>query len=279
MTMHQVDLSAGSISYQDTGGDGPVVVLLGGLIMDQTLWSGVVAELGTDHRCVVPVLPMGAHPHPMSADADLSPQGLARLVAEFLEALDLTDVTVVGNDTGGALVQLLVADGAPRVGRIVLVSCDAFENFPPGLTGRTVVATGKLPPALFGMFMQQMRIKPVRRMPISFGWLTKRGDATVAGWLKPIYSQAGVRRDAVRVLRGISRNRKVLVEAAEHFPAFDKPALVVWAEKDKVMPPEHGRRLAEVFPQGKLVEVPDSHSLIPLDQPEVLARAIRDFTG
>ena len=105
---------------------------------------------------------------------------IARLVTELLDRLDLRGATVVGNDTGAALVQLLVGDGATRVSRIVLASCDAFDNFPPGLTGKILVLTGKLPPALFGLFMQQMRLRPLRRLPIAFGWLTKRGDAATA---------------------------------------------------------------------------------------------------
>lgn len=276
MTTHTIELSTGTVEYADSGGPGPVLVLLHGLLMDATLWDDVVAGLRVDHRCVVPTLPLGAHTHPMREDADLSPQGVARLVGEFLDRLDLHDVTLVGNDTGGALVQLLVADAAPRVGGIVLVSCDAFDNFPPGATGKTIVLTGKLPPSLFGAFMQQMRIKPLRRLPISFGWLTKRGDAATARWIRPVLRQPAIRRDAVRFLREISKNRGILVDVAERLRSFDRPALVVWAEKDKVMPPEHGRRLAELLPLGRLVEIADTYSLIPLDQPERLAQVIRE---
>src|SRR2546423_6589102 len=164
MTAQKIELSAGTIEYTDTGGDKPVVVLLHGLLMDASLWDGVVADLRTDHRCVVPTLPLGAHSYPMPADADLTLPGITRLVAEFLERLDLTDVTVVGNDTGGALVQLLICDGAARIDKIVLVSCDAFDNYPPGLSGKTLVLTGKLSPTMFGLFMQQLRMKPLRRM-------------------------------------------------------------------------------------------------------------------
>ncbi|WP_223186819.1 alpha/beta fold hydrolase [Streptomyces sp. CBMA29] len=278
MTMEQIELSAGTIDYQDTGGDGPVLVLLHGLLMDETLWADVVADLRADHRCVVPVLPMGAHTKPVKEDADLSPRGLARLVGEFLERLDLDNVTLVGNDTGGAVVQLLVDEGAPRVGSIVLASCDAFDNFPPGLTGKTVVMTGKLSPAFFGLFMQQMRLKLVRRQPIAFGWLTKRGDAVSKNWIKPILAQADVRRDTVRVLRGIAADKKLLVGVSEGLSSFDRPALVVWAEKDRVMPPAHGRRLAEILPQGSLVEIADSYSLLPLDQPAQFSTAVREFT-
>jgi pimeloyl-ACP methyl ester carboxylesterase len=276
---HEIELSAGTIEYEDTGGDGPVVVLLAGLLMDSSLWHDVIAELTPGVRCVAPTLPLGAHRSGMRADADLSPQGLARLVVELLERLDLDDVTLVGNDTGGALVQLVAAGGAPQVGRIVLVSCDAFDNFPPGLTGKTIVMTGKLPPALFGLFMQQMRFRILRRLPLAFGWLTKRGDARTARWIRPVLEDGRIRRNAVRVLRGIGHNRRVLSDIAERLRDFDRPALVVWASEDRVMPREHGRRLAELLPHGALVEIDDSYTLIPLDQPARLARAVLAFVG
>jgi pimeloyl-ACP methyl ester carboxylesterase len=276
--MTEIELSAGTIDYEDTGGDGPVLVLLHGLLMDASLWDGLIAELASDYRCVAPTLPLGAHRHAMHADADLSLAAIARLVAEFLDRLDLHDVTLVGNDTGGALVQLIMADGAARVGRVVLASCDAFDNFPPGLTGKTLVLTGKLSPGMFGLFMQQMRLRMVRRLPIAFGWLTMRGDAATARWMTPVLKQREIRRDTVRVLRAIAAEPRLLLDVAETLPSFDRPALVVWASADRVMPPEHGRRLAELLPHGQLVEVDDSYTLIPLDQPARLAQLVREFT-
>jgi pimeloyl-ACP methyl ester carboxylesterase len=276
--MKQVELSAGTIEYQDTGGDGPVLVLLHGLMMDASLWDGPIAALAADHRCIAPTLPLGAHRHAMHAGADLSLPGIARLVAELVDRLGLQDVTLVGNDTGGALVQLLMCDGTAGVGRVVLVSCDAFDNFPPGLTGKALMLTGKLPPAMFGLFMQQMRFQAVRRLPVAFGWLTLRGDTATARWMKPVLTQPEIRRDAVRMLRAAAADPDLLVEAAERLPGFNHPALVVWATGDRVMPPEHGRRLAELLPQGRLVQVADSYTLIPLDQPAMLAQIIRDFT-
>jgi pimeloyl-ACP methyl ester carboxylesterase len=275
--MTEIKLSAGTIEYADTGGDGPVVVLLHGLLMDGSLWDGPVADLSADHRCLTPTLPLGAHRQPMDADADLSLPGIARLVAEFLDRLDLHDVTLVGNDTGGALIQLLIGDGAARVGRVVLVSCEAFDNFPPGLTGKTVALTGKLSPRLFGLFMQQMRLRAVRRLPIAFGWLTMRGDRATARWMRPVLEQPEIRRDAVRMLRAAMSDTGLMLKAAEGLPGFNRPALVVWATRDRVMPLEHGRRLAELL-QAQLVEVADSYTLIPLDQPARLAQAVREFT-
>ncbi|MEX1652638.1 alpha/beta hydrolase [Streptomyces pseudovenezuelae] len=280
--MREIELSSGTIAYKDTGGDGPTVVLLHGWMMDASLWDGPIADLSADHRCIAPTLPFGAHRHPMSVDADLSLPGIARLVTEFLDRLDLHEVTLVGNDTGGALVQLLMCESAPesapRVARAVLVSCDAFGNFPPGLTGKTLALTGRLPPRVFGLFMQQMRLRPLRRLPFAFGWLTLRGDAATVRWTKPVMTRPEIRRDAVRMLRAATADTEILLDAAERLPRFEQPALVVWASADRVMPPAHGRRLAELLPHGRLVEIADSHTLIPLDQPTELARHIRAFT-
>jgi pimeloyl-ACP methyl ester carboxylesterase len=177
-----------------------------------------------------------------------------------------------------ALVQLLMAEGADRAARVVLVSCDAFENFPPGLTGKTLVLSGKLPPRLFGLFMRQMSLRALRRLPIAFGWLTRRGDAVTARWVQPVMRRPEIRRDAVRVLRAVAREPRLLVDTARRLPRFDRPVLVVWAGEDRVMPLEHGRRLTRLLPRARLVEVEDSYTLVPLDQPARLARLIREFT-
>lgn len=272
-----IEVAAGTIEYSDTGGDGPVLVFLHGLMMDASLWDGPITDLSEDHRCVAPTLPMGAHRRALPEGTDLSLRGIARLVGEFLDRLDLNDVTLIGNDTGGALVQLVICNGAPRVDRVVLASCEAFDNFPPGLTGKTLAMTGKLSPTMFGLFMQQMRARPIRRLPIAFGWLTKRGDAATARWMRPILRQPEIRRDTVRVLRALTQEPQLLMQAARCLPSFDRPALVVWASRDRVMPVKHGRRLADLLPQGRLVEVEDSYTLIPLDQPAEFARVVRDF--
>jgi pimeloyl-ACP methyl ester carboxylesterase len=134
---------------------------------------------------------------------------------------------------------------------------------------------------MFGLFMLQMRLRPVRRLPIAFGWLTKRGDAAAARWIRPVLTDRGIRRDTVRLLRACraaaDTDPGLLVAAAERLPGFKQPALVVWASEDRVMPPEHGARLAALLPEGQLVEVADSYTLIPLDQPARLAGIIREF--
>jgi pimeloyl-ACP methyl ester carboxylesterase len=163
------------------------------------------------------------------------------------------------------------------VGRVVLVSCEAFDNFPPGLTGKTLALAGRLPPWLFRLVMSQMRVRPLRRLPIAFGWLTKRGDAGTARWIQPVLTTPAIRRDAVRMLRAVFADQRVLLGAAERLPAFRRPALIIWAAGDRVMPPEHGRRLAGLLPQAEHAEIDDSYTLIPLDQPAALAGAITEF--
>lgn len=273
-----VEVSSGTIEYLDRGA-GPTILFLHGLLMDASLWDTVIADLSADHRCIAPTLPLGGHRIAIGPGAYLSLRGLATSVSELVERLGLTEVTLVGNDTGGAIAQIILADQNGWVDRAVLVSCDAFDNFPPGLTGKALFAAGKLPPALFGLFMQQMRLRAVRRLPIAFGWLTKTGDEATARWIRPVLTRRDIRRDTVHLLRALSADRAVLAEAAEQLSRFQPPVLVAWAANDRVMPPEHGHRLAELFPHGQLIEIDNSYTLVPLDQPQQLSKAIREATG
>ncbi|MFJ6433995.1 alpha/beta fold hydrolase [Streptomyces sp. NPDC091416] len=274
--MAELELSAGVVTYGDTGGDGPVVVLLHGVAMDGSLWRHVVAGLREDYRCIVPTLPLGGHRRPMRPDADLSVLGVARLVAEFLEALGLTDVTLVMNDWGGA--QALVADGRDqRIGRLVITSCEAFDNFPPGLPGSNLYASARMPGGLKAAFAL-LRIKPMRRLPMTWGRMSKRPvpDAVMDAWFRPLWTSREIRRDLGKYVLGVPPKAELLCWA-EALSSFDRPALVVWASEDRVMPPEHGRRLAGLLPKGELVEVADSYTLIPEDRPEELVRHLREF--
>lgn len=268
--MAEIELTAGTMEYSDTGGDGPCLVLLHGVLMDGTVWRKVVAELEPDYRCVVPELPLGSHRLPMPADADLSIGALVDLVAEFLERLDLTDVTLVMNDWGGA--QLMVERGrADRVGRLVLVACEAFENFPPGENGRLLVRLSRIPGG-FGLLALLVRTKLGRSKTI--GSMAKHGvpDEVLRGWLEP-FSDPARQRDLRKYGTSVPLDRKRDWSAG--LAKFDRPALVVWAPEDDMMPPEHGRRLADLLPQGRLIEIPDSYTLIPEDQPAALAHHLR----
>jgi pimeloyl-ACP methyl ester carboxylesterase len=273
--MSQVELSAGIIEYEDTGGGDPVVVLLHGLAMDGSVWRHVVGDLREGHRCIVPTLPLGSHRRPMRPDTDLSMSGHARIVAEFLDRLKLDDVTLVGNDWGVAQL-VAVGNAAERVGRLVLTSQEAFDNYPPGLPGRMLALAAKLPGGL-NAFLQPMRLRSFRNSSLAYGSIAKRPipQEVTDAWVRPVLTQREIRRDLVKYLRSAGKGQ--MIEAAERLRSFDRPALVVWGAEDRLMPLDHGRRLAALLPQGQLAEIPDSYTLIPEDQPAELARAIRQF--
>jgi pimeloyl-ACP methyl ester carboxylesterase len=273
--MPGVELSAGTIDYQDVG-DGPAIVLAHGLAMDGRQWRHVVADLRRDHRCVLPTLPMGAHQRPMRPDADLSLRGLGRLLAEFIERLDLADVTLCFNDWCGA--QVMIADGLmERVGRLVLVSCEAFDNYPPGLAGWMAARSAELPGGL-AMMAQALRVRSLRRLPTTFGYLSKRGlpDELLDDWLRPLRRRE-IRRDLRKYAGDTKQGKRHLLAATDALPSFHRPVLIVWATEDRLMPPEHGRRLAQLFPNSRLVEIADSYTLVPEDQPARLAQNLRRF--
>lgn len=273
--MPELELSAGTIEYTDTGGGGPVLVFLHGLTMDATVWRKVVAGL-EGYRCVLPTLPLGSHRKPMRPDADLSMRGMVALVAEFLEKLGLRDVTLVLNDWGGA--QFLVSEGRDeRVGRLVLVACEAFDNYPPGLPGKAILVAARTPGGLAAT-MKLLRFQAFRRAPGAWGWMSKRPvpRAVMDGWFAPAQRSPEIRRD-LRKYALSELNKETLRAWQERVCEFDRPVLVVWAEEDKLMPREHGRRLAAKFPDARLVEVADSYTLVPEDRPDVLIKQLREF--
>ena len=273
--MPTVELSVGTIDYQDTGGDGPILVFLHGLIMDGTVWRHVVSELRSDYRCVLPTWPLGGHRHPMLPGADLSLHALGLLIGEFLERLDLRAVTLVQNDWGG--VQVLIAHGgSERIARLVLTACEAFDNYPPR-PARPIVLAAEIPGGL-ALMMQAHRLRMVRRAPGGWGWMSKRPvpTAVMDTWFHPATTNKSIRRDLAKYVTSVPA-RQVLLEWAACGATFEKPVLVVWAREDRMMPSDHGRRLAQLYPDAQLVEIDDSYTLIPEDQPAQLGTAMRDF--
>lgn len=273
--MPRVELPQGPVHYGDSGGDGPVVVFVHGLLADGSLWDGVVAELAPHARCLTPDWPLGSHREPMRPGADLSPRGVARLIDAFLGALDLRDVVVVANDSGGAITQLLVTEHPERVGRLVLTPCDAFDNFLPPLF-RPYQWLARVP-ALLTAVLQPMRVRALRRLPMAYGRIAKHGvaHATTDRWLAPALGQRAIRRDTASFLRGI--DARDTLAAAERLPAFTRPALLLWPREERSFPFAHAERLAALLPDARLVEIPDAWAFIPLDQPAATAHAIAAF--
>ncbi len=199
---HTIDLPQGKIRYRDSG-RGSTLVFVHGLLVDGLLWRNVTPALEGEHRCIVPDWPLGSHRLPLASGADRSPRGMAHLIADFLAALELERVTVVANDTGGAIAQLLVTERPERIARLVLTPCDCYENFlPPAF--RPLQWAARVPAALT-LLAQPMRLAAVRRSPLGFGLLTKRPipEDITRGWIEPALADPAIRRDVVGLLRGI----------------------------------------------------------------------------
>src|SRR3954454_5030161 len=154
-----------------TAGDGPPVLFLHGALVDRTLWDPVIALL-PDRRCIAPTLPLGSHRDPVADRASLTPFGVVDMIADLIAEQELTDLTVVASDTGGALLQLLLPRRPDGISGVVFTPCDALEVFPPALF-KPLFAAGRSPYAL-AAFISPLRVPGAWRLPIGFGWLTKR---------------------------------------------------------------------------------------------------------
>jgi pimeloyl-ACP methyl ester carboxylesterase len=271
--MLEITLPQGTIHYRD-GGEGPPVVFIHGLLVDGTLWRKVTPLLEGEARCIVPDLPLGSHRIAMNAGADITPAGVARLVGDFLAALDLEDVTLVGNDTGGAISQLVALDHGERLGRLVLTNCDCFEVFPPK-EFVPMVKAARVPGALYAA-LQPMRAAAARRSPLAYGSLAREiPDEVTGAWVQPLLDDADVRRDASAFLRAI--DKATMLDAAARLPSLKIPSLVAWGQDDRFFAPELGRRLAATLPSSRLEPIAGARTFVSEDAPEALADLIRGF--
>ena len=266
-------LPAGKLRVFESGSGSPIV-FVHGLLVNANLWRKVIPRLSPDFRCVAPDMPLGSHKLAMP-DADLSPLGLANLIADAIEAAGLEDVTLVGNDTGGALCQLVVAHRPERIGRLVLTSCDAYDNFPPRFF-QIVLAPALIPGAARFVFAP-LRLRALRELPIAFGWLmhSKLDAAAGDSYVLPALTSAAIGADVRRAMRGI--RPRYLLEAAERFGDFQRPVLIAWSRDDRFFRAEHAERLASDFPNARLEWVENARTFSAEDQPERLAELIAGF--
>jgi len=269
----QVDLPAGTIRYREAG-EGKPVVFVHGFLVDGRLWDGVVDALSDRCRCIAPDWPIGAQQVAMKPDADLSPYGIAAIVASFLEALDLEDVTIVGNDSGGAMSQVLVTRHPERIGRLVLTNCDTHENFPPGVF-KAMPPLAKLPGGMT-VLSAPFRVGALARAAFKPFARTAIPADLVASWMAPGLHDPGVKRDARKVTAGM--NKRYTLEAAEKLRGTELPILLTWAPGDRFFPLKYAQRLASET-GARIVEIPDAATFVPLDQPGRLADEIAAFAG
>ena len=272
--MPTITLNAGTIHYEKAGpSDGRPVVFVHGYTMGSSLWRPLIERLSArGFSCLAPTWPLGAHTEPMLDDAELTMESIAAMVGELLDALGLEDVVLVGNDTGGAIAQLVATSTPDRLGALVLTSCDAFEHFPPPIL-KPFIAAAKAGPA-YDAALQPLRTRFGRKR--GYGALAHADiDGLVAEWVKPALSDRRVRNDLRRFTASL--NQETTVRAAALLPEFTKPALVAWSADDVFFPREDGERLAEALPNARLEVIKNARTFSMIDQPDHLAELIADF--
>ncbi|RDI61501.1 alpha/beta fold hydrolase [Nocardia pseudobrasiliensis] len=271
----QVDLPGGRINYHETGSGAPVV-FVHGLLVNADLWRKVAPGIAAaGHRCITPDWPFGAHSIPVP-DADLSPIGAADLIADFLSRLDLRDVTLVANDTGGAITQILLTRNRSRIGRVVFTNCDAYDEFFPQ-PFKPLPRLAAIP-GLLRAGLELARFRPAQRLPIAFGMVTKRTlpPEIADSYLLPSRRSAEIRADLLRFVRGV--HKRYTLAAAERFGDLDLPVLLAWAVEDRAFKVSFAERLAGDLPDATLKLIDDSYTFVSEDQPELLTELIVEFT-
>jgi pimeloyl-ACP methyl ester carboxylesterase len=271
--LHHVDLPEGRIAYHQRG-EGPPLVFVHGIVANADVWRAIVPELACRFRCITPDWPLGGHVLAMRPGTDFSLFGLADIVDRTMAALDLDQVVLVGNDTGGAICQAVAARHPQRVARLVLTPCDAFDNFLP-LPIKHLQLLGRTPAGL-RLLAESLRFRAVQRLPIAFGLLTRRPIPAeiMASYTGPLRHLPLVRRDFAALVRAIST--RFTCEAAEGLRDFDRPTLLVWA-RQRFFPLAHAERLVGLLPDARLVVIEDSGPFVGEDAPHEVVRHIERF--
>jgi pimeloyl-ACP methyl ester carboxylesterase len=270
----EIDLPAGRVRYREAGSGKPIVFVHGYLV-DGRLWDGVVDRLSDRYRCIAPDWPIGAQQIAMKPDAHLTPPGIAATISSFLEALDLEDVTIVGNDSGGAMSQILVTRHPERIGRLVLTNCDTHENFPPGIF-KAMPPLAKLPGGM-AVLAAPFRIGAAARLAFKpFAKTTIPADL-IASWMAPPMHDPAIRRDLKKVT--VDMNKRYTLEAAAKLRDSQLPILLTWAPGDRFFPLSYAERLAGEAGNARIVQIPDAKTFVALDQPQRLSEEIDRFVG
>jgi pimeloyl-ACP methyl ester carboxylesterase len=273
--MTQLALKQATIEYQEYGPQDsahPPVVFVHGVLVNGELWREVAERLGRlGYRCIVPTLPLGSHTIPVNDASVLSLQGVAGIVNDAIASLDLSEVTLVGCDTGGGICQLVVDAHPERIGRLVLTNCDAFDQCPP-FPFNTVFGLLRGPRSIKAL-AGPMRLAALRNSDLGFGLLVTRPDKRVtADWIAPCLNDRRICRDLAALLRQIAITD--LTDVATRLHRFDKPVTLVWGQGDRVFTPKLGRRLAAAFTNAKLIEVPGARTFVSMDEPDAVIDAI-----
>ena len=270
-----IDLPFGPCHVRTTGRGGAPALLIHGALVDSTLWDPIVPELARDRLVIQPDLPIGAHTVPARHRDLVGPEDLADALVALLDELGVERAVVVGNDSGGAIAQILTARHPDRVAALILTSCDALDHFPPTVLKpiAPLLAVG----AVVDLIGFAYRSKRIRRSWIGAGLLLNHpiDDRVIEPWFGAVSRNREARRDMAAFVR---RCRPALAHAAaDALRSFPRPVLLAWSEGDRLFPEADARALAEMIPGAELALVSDARTFSMVDQPEQLLALVTDF--
>lgn len=267
----EIDTSGGRMRAFSAGSGEPIVFVHGALV-NANLWRKVVPLLAPDFRCVTLDLPLGSHELAMP-QADLSPTGLGDLIAEAIGGLGIERPTLVGNDTGGALSQIAVSRHPDLVSRLVLTSCDAYDEFPPRFFDVLLWPT-RFPVVSRALFAP-LRIRALRNTPLAFGWLmhSKLDERAGDSYILPALTSPESGADFARFVRTVEGS--YTMDAIERLRSFDRPVLIAWSRDDKFF--KAGERLAADIPGARLEWIENARTFSMEDQPQRVADLLAGF--
>jgi pimeloyl-ACP methyl ester carboxylesterase len=265
MERREVQLSGGRLAYWEAG-SGPPLLFVHGVLVNHLLWSKVIPLLADRFRCIAPDWPLGSHSIPFGSP--LSPFGVADMIRELSGQLGLERPTLVGNDTGGALCQMAVVRHPELASRMVLTNCDAYDKFPP--QPFTYLVWIPHIPGAMTVLAQTMRLRINRRLPIAYGGLSKRLPPDIEqAFVDPVIHDKGVRADIAGFLR--AAKKKDMLATSAQYGSIQIPVTLAWGEDDRAFKIQFAERMARDMPTAELHRIPDSKTLVPIDQPEKLA--------
>jgi pimeloyl-ACP methyl ester carboxylesterase len=262
----------GDVSFIESG-HGPAAVFIHGVFLNADLWRHQIEGLGDLRRCLaVDLLGHGGSPY-LGAD-ELSMSLQADMIVAFLDALGLDSVDLIGNDSGGAIAQLVVALVPERIRTLTLTNCDTHDNWPPPAFAPIVelARQGALADGL-----RALAVDPdTARNSLSSGFEHPEdlSDEQVQGFFGPIGS-SDARAEAIQCYVAGMDNR-VTVAIRDDLAAFRSPTLIVWGTADEFFDVKWARWLAATIPGTvRCVEMEGAKLFFPMERPLALNEEIR----
>ncbi len=270
----QVDTRSGPASYVDTGGPGRAVLFVHGVGTSSHLWRNVIDQLDGQRRCLAVDLPLHGRT-PAAADQDFSLPGLARFVADFCDALELTGIDLVANDTGGAIAQVFAARHPERLHTLTLTNCETHNNLPPkALLPTVLLARMGLYARIAPRMMRDIPRARRRVFRLVYQDVANLPDEVARAWLEPTLGTAAAARQSQRLLTSLHARDLLAIEPA--LARLQVPTLIVWGTSDIFFRRKWAYWLRDTIPGAtEVVEIEGARLFFPDERATEFTAALR----